>query len=99
MILSTKEIGGHVDTKGQGTGRRRRRNHSEQFKAEAVAACRQPGASIAATAAGAIGATGPDSACSASTTQRLSRFALIERDIAAATARRSAVFALRTQAR
>jgi transposase len=39
-----------VDTKGQGSGRRRRRNHSEQFKAEAVAACLQPGASIAAAA-------------------------------------------------
>ena len=31
-------------------GRRRRRRHSEQFKAEAIAACRKPGASIAATA-------------------------------------------------
>lgn len=30
--------------------RRRRRRHSEQFKAEAVAAARQPGVSIAATA-------------------------------------------------
>jgi transposase len=50
MILSTKENGGHVDTKGQGSGRRRRRNHSEQFKAEAVTACLQPGASIAAAA-------------------------------------------------
>jgi transposase-like protein len=39
-----------VDTTGQGSGRRRRRNHSEQFKAEAVAACLQPGASIAAAA-------------------------------------------------
>ena len=34
----------------QVTGRRRRRQHSAQFKAEAVAACRQPGVSIAATA-------------------------------------------------
>ena len=50
MILSTKKNGGHVDTKGQGSGRRRRRNHSEQFKAEAVTACLQPGASIAAAA-------------------------------------------------
>ena len=50
MILSTKKNGGHVDTKGQGSGRRRRRNHSEEFKAEAVAACLQPGASIAAAA-------------------------------------------------
>jgi transposase-like protein len=39
-----------VDTKVEGSGRRRRRNHSEQFKAEAVAACLQPGASIAAAA-------------------------------------------------
>ena len=34
----------------QGSGRRRRRNHSEQFKAEAIAACGQPGVSIAAAA-------------------------------------------------
>ena len=33
-----------------GTGRRRRRRHSAEFKAEAVAACRKPGASIAAAA-------------------------------------------------
>ena len=39
-----------MDTKAEGSGRRRRRNHSEQFKAEAVAACLQPGASIAAAA-------------------------------------------------
>ena len=50
MILSTKEDGGHVNTMTGGSGRRRRRNHSEQFKAEAVAACLQPGASIAAAA-------------------------------------------------
>ena len=31
-------------------GRRRRRRHSDEFKAEAVAACRKPGVSIAATA-------------------------------------------------
>ena len=31
-------------------GRRRRRRHSAAFKAEAVAACRQPGVSIAAAA-------------------------------------------------
>ena len=30
--------------------RRRRRRHSAEFKAEAVAACRQPGVSIAAVA-------------------------------------------------
>ena len=34
----------------QGTGRRRRRTYSAEFKAEAVAACRRPGASIAAAA-------------------------------------------------
>jgi transposase len=39
-----------VRTSEQGSGRRRRRNHSEQFKAEAIAACRQPGISIAAAA-------------------------------------------------
>jgi len=33
-----------------GTGRRRRRRHSAEFKAEAVAACRKPGTSIAAAA-------------------------------------------------
>jgi len=32
------------------TGRRRRRKHSAEFKAEAVAACRRPGVSIAAVA-------------------------------------------------
>ncbi len=32
------------------TGRRRRRRHSELFKAEAVGACQQPGVSIAAVA-------------------------------------------------
>jgi transposase len=39
-----------VHTIEQGLGRRRRRSHSEAFKAEAVAACRQPGMSIAAAA-------------------------------------------------
>jgi transposase len=34
----------------QGSGRRRRRRHSAEFKAEAVAACRKPGVSIAAAA-------------------------------------------------
>ena len=33
-----------------GVSRRRRRRHSEAFKAEAVAACRRPGVSIAAAA-------------------------------------------------
>lgn len=34
----------------QGIARRRRRRHSPEFKAEAVAACRKPGVSIAAAA-------------------------------------------------
>ena len=34
----------------EGAGRRRRRRHSEQFKAEAIEACRKPNASIAAAA-------------------------------------------------
>jgi transposase len=34
----------------QGAGRRRRRRHTAEFKAEAVAACRKPGTSVAATA-------------------------------------------------
>jgi transposase len=33
----------------QGPGRLRRRRHSAEFKAEAVAACRKPGISVAAT--------------------------------------------------
>ena len=42
----------YVNTKGQliETGRRRRRVHSEHFRAEAVGACQQPGVSIAAVA-------------------------------------------------
>ena len=41
-----------MNTKGQliETGRRRRRVHSEHFRAEAVGACQQPGVSIAAVA-------------------------------------------------
>jgi transposase len=41
-----------VNTTGQlvDTGRRRRRTHSEHFKAEAVGACQQPGVSVAAVA-------------------------------------------------
>jgi transposase len=39
-----------VRTSEHASGRRRRRIHSEQFKAEAIAACRQPGISIAAAA-------------------------------------------------
>jgi len=48
--VSTNDLGGHVHTIEQGPGRRRRRAHSAAFKAEAVAACRQPGMSIAAAA-------------------------------------------------
>jgi transposase-like protein len=52
MIVSTWEIGGHVNTSGQTTNmvRRRRRRHSAEFKAESVAACLQPGVSLAAVA-------------------------------------------------
>ncbi len=41
-----------MNTTGQviETGRRRRRTHSDNFKAEAVGACQQPGVSIAAVA-------------------------------------------------
>ena len=50
--MSTSTLGGHVNTiptpvAGQ---RRRRRKHSDEFKAEAVAAATQPGVSIAAVA-------------------------------------------------
>ena len=52
MILSTWQIGGHVNTTEQAVSmvRRRRRSYSEEFKAEAVAACLQPGMSMAAVA-------------------------------------------------
>jgi transposase len=42
----------YVSAMGQviGTGRRRRRHHSAEFKSEAVGACQQPGVSIAAVA-------------------------------------------------
>lgn len=39
-----------MHTVEQGSGRRPRRTHTDAFKAEAVAACRQPGMSIAAAA-------------------------------------------------
>ena len=48
--MSTIGNRGHVCTMDQEVGRRRRRTHSSEFKAEAVAACRRPGASIAAAA-------------------------------------------------
>src|SRR5262245_58073587 len=45
-------LGGHVDTiSNRAAGeRRRRRLHSDEFKADAVAACTQPGVSMAAVA-------------------------------------------------
>jgi transposase len=52
MLVSTKTVGGHVDTillQGS-SGRRRRRLHSDEFKANAVAAAAQPGVSMAAVA-------------------------------------------------
>lgn len=50
--MSTSTLGGHVDTISNEGGRQRRcyRLHSDEFKAEAVAACTQPGVSIAAVA-------------------------------------------------
>jgi transposase len=50
--VSTSTLGGHVNTisKKMADGRRRRRVHSDEFKANAVAACQQVGVSIAAVA-------------------------------------------------
>jgi len=50
--VSTSTLGGHVDTISNESGgqRRRRRLHSDEFKADAVAACTQPGVSMAAVA-------------------------------------------------
>ena len=52
MLVSTSTLGGHVDTiEGlPAAGRRRRRLHSGEFKADAVAAASQPGVSMAAVA-------------------------------------------------
>ena len=52
MLVSTSTLGGHVDTIGQqsAAGRRRRRLHSDEFKADAVAAASQPGMSMASVA-------------------------------------------------
>ena len=48
--MSTKEIGGHVNTKqGVAPGRRRRR-HEAEFKARLVQECQRPGVSMAAVA-------------------------------------------------
>jgi transposase len=50
--VSTSTLGGHVDTIGPlpAAGRRRRRLHSDEFKADAVAAASQPGMSMASVA-------------------------------------------------
>lgn len=50
--MSTSTVGGHVNTIPdlQAGPRRRRRTHSDEFKAEAVASCLQPGMSMAAVA-------------------------------------------------
>ncbi len=40
----------HTNPDDKTTGRRRRRRHSDEFKAEAVAACMQPGISVSAVA-------------------------------------------------
>jgi transposase len=52
MLVSTSTLGGHVDTIEQQPvgGRRRRRLHSDEFKADAVAAASQPGVSMASVA-------------------------------------------------
>jgi transposase len=52
MLVSTSTSGGHVDTisKPSTAGRRRRRLHSDEFKADAVAATSQPGVSMASVA-------------------------------------------------
>ena len=51
-LVSTQFLGGHVLTISNevGAGRRRRREHSAEFKAQVVAACSAPGVSIAAVA-------------------------------------------------
>ena len=50
--MSTSTLGGHVNTISEQAagGRRRRRLHSDEFKANAVASCMQPGMSMAAVA-------------------------------------------------
>ena len=52
--MSTKFLGGHVNTipdeAGVAMGRRRRRIHSDEFKAQVVAACKPSGVSMAAVA-------------------------------------------------
>ena len=50
--MSTRTVGGHVDTidTAPRPGRRTRRPHTDEFKADAVAAACQPGMSMAAVA-------------------------------------------------
>ena len=50
--MSTSTLGGHVTTisEQEAGKRRRRRIHSDEFKADAVASCMQPGMSMAAVA-------------------------------------------------
>ncbi len=52
MLVSTSTLGGHVDTIEAlpAAGRRRRRLHSDEFKADAVAAASRPGMSMASVA-------------------------------------------------
>ena len=52
MLVSTSTLGGHVDTiEGlPAVGGLRRRLHSDEFKADAVAAASQPGMSMASVA-------------------------------------------------
>ena len=52
MLVSTLVLGGHVDTidSPARAGRRRRRLHSDEFKANAVSAAAQPGVSMASVA-------------------------------------------------
>lgn len=52
--MSTSTFGGHVNTipEQAAGGRRRRRNYSDDFKADLVASCMQPGMSMAAVAMG-----------------------------------------------
>jgi transposase len=52
MLVSTSTLGGYVDTIEAlpSAGRRRRRLHSDEFKADAVAAASMPGVSMASVA-------------------------------------------------
>ncbi len=49
-MVSTKEIGGHVNTKQAVAAGRRRRRHEAEFKARLVQECRRPGVSLASVA-------------------------------------------------